>query len=409
MEQNKVMQVKMFKGFVICVDGVRYDLSEYLSKQLLNLLQVLLINHDQEVSKQTLYETLWSKSDNPRNVMKFTVFRLRNDLKRVPCFQDIEFIETGKNGYRVSQNFTYELDLEKFMELYEKVACYDTFQYSEVKIGKKIMDLYEGRVFMTNSRLPWIEEFSEKYRTAFANTVIRMCRYYMEKENYEEMIHMNHKAIVKEPFYEGLHYYYMKGLIETKDYHKALQYYDEINEAFYHELGTGLSSKFGQLYEIVALERQQQQGVSMQQLLYDLNQNTKKTGGFYCTFELFKHIYEVCLHNSQRDHKKYYIILFDLHGSHDPDKQTQVANRLKAIITRSLRSSDIFTRMSLIQFALLISCVQEDNTQLVIHRITSSFYKRFARNQYQLTYEVVAVNDIDTINEKQSENNLEEV
>lgn len=394
LKEKKVIQIKMFKGFKICVDGVWYDLNEYLSKQLLNLLQLLVVNHDREVVKQEMYDALWSTSENPRNVMKFTIFRLRNDLKKIPCFQDIEFIETGKQGYRLTQAFTYDLDLDKFMQLNQKISSYDEFGIHEVNIGKQMITLYEGKVFMTNSCLPWIEAVSETYRKLFATTVIRICRYLMNENRYEEMITLNYNAILKEPFYEGLHYYHMKGLIHTKDYHRALQYYDEINETFYHELGTGLSSKFEELYEMIAEKRQEHQSVSMKQLLENLNKTSKKTGGFYCTFELFKHIYEVSLLSAKRDHKDYYIILFELQGCHDLEKQIEIMNRLKNIIMRSLRSSDIFTKVNLTQFALLISCVEEHNTQLVIRRITSLFYKRYARNLYQLSYEVVAVNDM---------------
>ena len=151
---------------------------------------------------------------------------------------------------------------------------------------------------------------------------------------------------------------------------------------------------FEELYEMIAEKRQEHQSVSMKQLLENLNKTSKKTGGFYCTFELFKHIYEVSLLSAKRDHKDYYIILFELQGCHDLEKQIEIMNRLKNIIMRSLRSSDIFTKVNLTQFALLISCVEEHNTQLVIRRITSLFYKRYARNLYQLSYEVVAVNDM---------------
>lgn len=392
--EKKVIQVKMFQSFKICVDDIWYDVSEYLSKQLINLLQILIIHHDREVIKTEMYEALWSSSENPRNVMKFTVFRLRNDIKKIPCFQDIDFIETGKQGYRISQAFTYDVDLDNFMKLHQKISSYDVYSEHEVKIGKQMISLYEGKVFMTSSCLPWIEEMSERYRQVYATTVIKICQYLMKQERYEEMITLNYHAILKEPFYEGLHYYHMKGLIETKDYHRALQYYDEINETFYHKLGTGLSSKFDKLYEMIANQREQHQSVSMKQLLESLNNSSKKTGGFYCTFELFKHIYEVSLLQAKRDQKAYFIILFELQGCTDIETQPEVVNRLKNIIMRSLRASDVFTKVNATQFALLISCVEEHNTQLVIRRITTLFYKRYPRNQYQLSYEVLALKDM---------------
>ena len=73
----------------------------------------------------------------------------------------------------------------------------------------------------------------------------------MKRKQFEKMMSINYHAILLEPFYEGLHYYYIKGLIELKDYHNALKYYDDLNERFYKELGTGLSPRFKELYDVI--------------------------------------------------------------------------------------------------------------------------------------------------------------
>ena len=37
---------------------------------------------------------------------------------------------------------------------------------------------------------------------------------------------MNYQAVLFKSFNEGLHYYYMKGLVATRNYREALKYYD---------------------------------------------------------------------------------------------------------------------------------------------------------------------------------------
>ena len=46
------------------------------------------------------------------------------------------------------------------------------------------------------------------------------------------MMLMNYQAVLFKSFNEGLHYYYMKGLVATRNYREALKYYDELNDIF---------------------------------------------------------------------------------------------------------------------------------------------------------------------------------
>ena len=69
------------------------------------------------------------------------------------------------------------------------------------------------------------------------------------------MMLMNYQAVLFKSFNEGLHYYYMKGLVATRNYREALKYYDELNDIFLSELGTGLSKRFKQLYDIIIAAR----------------------------------------------------------------------------------------------------------------------------------------------------------
>ena len=73
----------------------------------------------------------------------------------------------------------------------------------------------------------------------YVKTMMRVSCYLYTKKRYDEMMLMNYQAILFKSFNEGLHYYYMKGLVATRNYREALKYYDELNDIFLSELGTG--------------------------------------------------------------------------------------------------------------------------------------------------------------------------
>lgn len=85
----------------------------------------------------------------------------------------------------------------------------------------------------------------------YVKTMMRVSCYLYTKKRYDEMMLMNYQAVLFKSFNEGLHYYYMKGLVATRNYREALKYYDELNDIFLSELGTGLSKRFKQLYDCI--------------------------------------------------------------------------------------------------------------------------------------------------------------
>lgn len=388
MADKEIVRVWLFNDFIVEYQGQKYDLTKYLTKQLINLFELLIIQHQNEVTKKMMYDILWKGSDNPRSALKFSIFRLRNDLKQIPHFGEIDWVVTGKNGYQMNQDYEYQLDIDEFAKYSQKLIHLSSLDARDYKLALKALKLYTGKLFLTPSNLEWFIEMSQKYRKSFSMIVVKTCQYLIDQGLYEEMIELDYQAIIKEPFYEGLHYYYMKGLIETKKYHKALQYYDQINQAFYNELGTGISDKFKELYNVVKDQENHDELLSMDDIYHYLSQDMKVQGGFYCTYDLFKYVYEVNLKSAKREKRNYYLMLIEMEHHQSIEKHAMMISKLKEVIGSSLRSSDVFAKVSDSQFILLLCCQHENNTQLIMQRIKEDFYKYFSKRQCILKDEV---------------------
>ena len=386
---KKVMHIQMFRSFRIKYKGEEILVSKILGKQLVNLFQLFVLNVGKDVARDDILEILYPESEDPRNALKFSIFRLRKALKEVDVLSDLELIETTKNGYRLTQSIDYDCDFKKFEHLWQKIENVVDYHDQEVQIGMKLVNLYSGRLYTTTNASYQVLQICEWYRSKFATCIVLICQKLIREGHYDEMLKLDYDAIVKEPFYEGLHYYYMKGLIETKDYHKALQYYDEINEAFYKELGIGLSSKFKELYDVVVEEYNKERPVDLEEIYEDLSTNNKYEGGFYCNYEFFKYLYEVTLKSARREEKEYFLVLLELNNKNlAPENEVALMNKLKSIIESCLRSNDIFTRVNNQQYLLLVNCHTQDNVYIITERISTAFYKKFNRNLYRLNYNV---------------------
>lgn len=382
--------VKTFGGLEITNDNVTVNIVELFGKQLVNLLQVLLFHSEKPVQKDELIDILWPESKNPSSALKFSIFRLRSELNEIDFFKDKEVIVTTRKGYILNPNLDWNIDFVELEKAYNQInEGAELLDEKEFKIARKIFRLYQGRFYASPSQLHWILQKQEVFRKMYVKTMMRTSCYLYTQKRYDEMMLMNYQAVLIEPFNEGLHYYYMKGLVATRNYREALKYYDELNDIFLSELGTGLSKRFKQLYDIIIADHAKEESKDMETIMKELSSRDQQNQGFFCSYEIFKYFYELLLKMSIRNEQNYYLIMLQFSdGTLDYEKIGLDFDRVKRLVSSCLRSNDLFTRTSVTQLLLLVDCQTEENAHLVIQRISNKFYSIFRKKNYRMNYSV---------------------
>lgn len=382
--------VKTFGRLEITNDNVTVNIVELFGKQLVNLLQVLLFHSEKPVQKDELIDILWPESKNPSSALKFSIFRLRSELNEIDFFKDKEVIVTTRKGYILNPNLDWNIDFVELEKAYNQINEGAEFlDEKEFKIARKIFRLYQGRFYASPSQLHWILQKQEVFRQMYVKTMMRTSCYLYTQKRYDEMMLMNYQAVLIEPFNEGLHYYYMKGLVATRNYREALKYYDELNDIFLSELGTGLSKRFKQLYDIIIADHAKEESKDMETIMKELSSRDQQNQGFFCSYEIFKYFYELLLKMSIRNEQNYYLIMLQFSdGTLDYEKIGLDFDRVKRLVSSCLRSNDLFTRTSETQLLLLVDCQTEENAHLVIQRISNKFYSIFRKKNYRMNYSV---------------------
>ena len=382
--------VKTFGGLEITNDNVTVNIVELFGKQLVNLLQVLLFHSEKPVQKDELIDILWPESKNPSSALKFSIFRLRSELNEIEFFKDKEVIVTTRKGYILNPNLDWNIDFVELEKAYNQInEGAELLDEKEFKIARKIFRLYQGRFYASPSQLHWILQKQEVFRQMYVKTMMRTSCYLYTQKRYDEMMLMNYQAVLIEPFNEGLHYYYMKGLVATRNYREALKYYDELNDIFLSELGTGLSKRFKQLYDIIIADHAKEESKDMETIMKELSSRDQQNQGFFCSYEIFKYFYELLLKMSIRNEQNYYLIMLQFSdGTLDYEKIGLDFDRVKRLVSSCLRSNDLFTRTSETQLLLLVDCQTEENAHLIIQRISNKFYSIFRKKNYRMNYSV---------------------
>lgn len=387
---SETYYVKTFGGLEITNDNVTVNIVELFGKQLVNLLQVLLFHSEKPVQKDELIDILWPESKNPSSALKFSIFRLRSELNEIDFFKDKEVIVTTRKGYILNPNLDWNIDFVELQKAYNQInEGAELLDEKEFKIARKIFRLYQGRFYASPSQLHWILQKQEVFRQMYVKTMMRTSCYLYTQKRYDEMMLMNYQAVLIEPFNEGLHYYYMKGLVATRNYREALKYYDELNDIFLSELGTGLSKRFKQLYDIIIADHAKEENKDMETIIRELSNRDQQNQGFFCSYEIFKYFYELLLKMSVRNEQNYYLIMLQFSdGTLDYEKVGVDFDRVKRLVSSCLRSNDLFTRTSETHLLLLVDCQTEENAHLIIQRISNKFYSIFRKKNYRMNYSV---------------------
>lgn len=387
---SETYYVKTFGGLEITNDNVTVNIVELFGKQLVNLLQVLLFHSEKPVQKDELIDILWPESKNPSSALKFSIFRLRSELNEIDFFKDKEVIVTTRKGYILNPNLDWNIDFVELQKAYNQInEGAELLDEKEFKIARKIFRLYQGRFYASPSQLHWILQKQEVFRQMYVKTMMRTSCYLYTQKRYDEMMLMNYQAVLIEPFNEGLHYYYMRGLVATRNYREALKYYDELNDIFLSELGTGLSKRFKQLYDIIIADHAKEENKDMETIMRELSNRDQQNQGFFCSYEIFKYFYELLLKMSVRNEQNYYLIMLQFSdGTLDYEKVGVDFDRVKRLVSSCLRSNDLFTRTSETQLLLLVDCQTEENAHLIIQRISNKFYSIFRKKNYRMNYSV---------------------
>lgn len=387
---SETYYVKTFGGLEITNDNVTVNIVELFGKQLVNLLQVLLFHSEKPVQKDELIDILWPESKNPSSALKFSIFRLRSELNEIDFFKDKEVIVTTRKGYILNPNLDWNIDFVELQKAYNQInEGAELLDEKEFKIARKIFRLYQGRFYASPSQLHWILQKQEVFRQMYVKTMMRTSCYLYTQKRYDEMMLMNYQAVLIEPFNEGLHYYYMKGLVATRNYREVLKYYDELNDIFLSELGTGLSKRFKQLYDIIIADHAKEENKDMDTIMRELSNRDQQNQGFFCSYEIFKYFYELLLKMSVRNEQNYYLIMLQFSdGTLDYEKVGVDFDRVKRLVSSCLRSNDLFTRTSETQLLLLVDCQTEENAHLIIQHISNKFYSIFRKKNYRMNYSV---------------------
>lgn len=383
--ENSIMDIRLFDGFTMMYHDFNCNFSDYLSKQSLNLLEVLIINFGTSVPREKLMELFWENSENPASSLKFNIFRLRKLLKEIPELEKLDIVKTEKGGYRFDPGVPCMVDCAIFQKQYNKVRKHKDYDDQQAVDARLLTELYAGELYHDDDYL-WFTQHTEFYRGIYLEVVKKLCEYYLKHEQYIDLKVVSLKAATLEPSVEENHFYYIQSLINLGDHGAAFEYYQKSTRMLVNEYAVSLSEKMKDLYSNLVNNKEEKTNIEGITAYY---QNKEvPTGALYCDNTVFDYIYEMHLRNAKRDNIRYFMFVFEIKSEGDDQRIEVLQEKARISIQNSLRSGDVFMKLNKYQFLALMPCPSEELAYKIAQRIATAFQSKVRNRKERLHYYV---------------------
>ncbi len=384
----QIIEVTMFGGFSIRVDG--YDIVSELgsSRKKISLLAYLLLNKDRQISNFELFETLWPDEDitNPESSLKTLVSRLRANLS---TYGLDKAIATKSGTYRWNDSMETLVDVFSFDKLCitldrAKELTAEVRQDFEVALA-----LYQGDLLPNSVVENWVQSKSAYFHDRYLNMVYHYISLLENKGLFEDMIRVTRMGLEVDALDSRLNLELMSALLKSGRSKEALAQYNRTTDLHYNHLGINPSEEILAFYkQLIKIERTSSADIS--DIRNDLRESNDSDGAFVCEYAIFKDIYQLNMRNLKRLGTPMFLALVTVTSL---DKQPveplvldKVMKQLLETLKSSLRNGDTISRYSTSNFAVLFPTQNFENGRIAMERVKKSFYREGSNAQFLLNY-----------------------
>lgn len=359
------------------------------SKKLWMLLQYLIVHHNRSVTQSELIDILSGEDDgaNPTSALKTQIHRLRDILSELKC--PIPIIICVNSAYCINPELTLEIDAEQFEKTF-KASSSAKDDSEKLSLILSAINLYTGDFLAKSAYESWVVPLSTYYRSVYGKAARTAIELLSSMGKLHDIIAICSKASALNPYDEYIHYSHIKALAELGDQEGAKKQYEIVTDLMMNKFGINPSKELMELYD-TAIKSSKSVQSDIDIVIGDLMEQRPVAGAFFCEYQIFKHLYQLEIRDSQRTGVSINICLLTIADANDDESLSQNAmnkamQRLQDCISRSLRGSDIFARYSVSQFVIMLCNTNEQTGELIMKRIEKAFRRENTNKDVELKY-----------------------
>ena len=351
---------------------IKYNGSSILNEKgrsykIWELFNYMLLKRNQNITYDKIIENLMitKNYDDPKNVLKAQIHRLKNALKEIDGgrFFDIKYHD---GFYTFSITVPLILDVETFEKLCMEYGSLQHISLEQkLSICNKILSVYRGEYLSGFEFESWVIPVRNYYHSMFLNCTHEMLKLLKPRGMHEEIAGICERAILVEPCDDMINASLLESYNSMGKYKKAEEYYGYIAGKYYRELGIRPSKNIQMIY------KQIKSAGNYKYPVYNDEIKDVFEGPVYCSNDIFRYIYNIEKIRKVCSNTLCIITVQYPDLSYIPsDILIPFMENIKKILMQKLRKSDVFTQWNETQIYILLLGNQDEIKSLFNTRIS---------------------------------------
>lgn len=361
------IKVQMFGNFRMDYNGAPF-VAEKMHKesQFNRMMQALIHYSDCGIAKDKLEEIVIGERDidAPHTALRVIVYKTKQKLAQLGLpGKNLIYLEGGI--YYWTPDIEIEEDAAEFEKLYNEACALEKQMPQEPESAETVCDerikeiednmlelyvkalyLYKGEFLAAYTGETWIAQEARRYHTMFEKIINEAAYILRKRKQFKGLEKIGVYAAKVDPFNEWEELI-MEAMVETRRYDEAEELYTDVVDYYLRECGIYPSSR---LLEI--LEKYSNQMNHAHEILENIQegmneQEETERGGYFCSYPVFKGIYQASIRIMKRTRVPVYLMLCTLEDEEDRQVQSETkinkySRQLKKCVGESIRYSDIY-------------------------------------------------------------------
>ena len=201
--------------------------------------------------------------------------------------------------------------------------CYFYYLASSHKMGdflRKIFNRQSNICFCSGDFLAksayesWVIPLNTYYRSVYSKAVRIAVELLTSMGKLHDIIAICSKSSTINPYDEFVHYSHIKALAELGDQESAKRQYETVTHLMMTKFGITPSKELIELYD-TAIKSKKSVKLDIDAVISDLLEQRQVSGAFFCEYQIFKHLYQLEIRDSQRTGISINICLLTINGA----------------------------------------------------------------------------------------------
>ncbi len=377
---NMKLYINTLGAFDIKSNGNSILMQSRRTYKLYKLFEYFLTFRNRKLRPEFIIDNLLSESesDDPKNILRTQIFRLRKVIKSFIGNEDeSKYMNLSfKNGYyclEIGENIV--IDIDEFEEFIRKgdIERENNIQ-NAIQYYEKAIEIYRGVYFSDNAYEVWLVPTRNYYQRLYQKTLLKLIELLKIHNNYEKIILLCERSLLIEPYNEFTHENLMEAMINLGQNKAALNHYDYAYKLLEKELDAKPSEQFTSFLGRIQNSNLKNNDIDISSIKNKLDE-TAIHGALHCDLAYFKMLYNLEKRKSTRKNDNNYLCIIN-YPSCEKDYDTW-----STLLEKALRKGDVFSFWNENQILILLYNARENGINIIIDRLFNNIKKHTEINK----------------------------